>query len=297
MDGFDGSNGVVVIAATNRLEDLDPALTRPGRFDSHFAVSLPETAKERQMIIQLYSKNKKFADDVDLEAFSKETLGCSPATIKTVLNEAAIIAARRADGIINRAILDEAWMKQLMEGHLKKNREKENVDLVAWHEAGHALAGLLLGQDLTKASIIPSTSGAGGATFITLKKMGLFSKKELEDQVIMLYAGRNAEAIFSEEDNGITTGASNDIEKATELIRKMVTEYGMTDAFGLLNLDMLEEKNAEQVMKEMVKISDSLRMRSVVLLQKHREQLQAIAEALIEKETLTGKEIRDIAGI
>ena len=113
----------------------------------------------------------------------------------------------------------------------------------------------------------------------------------------MLYAGRNAEAIFSEEDNGITTGASNDIEKATDLIRKMVTEYGMTDTFGLLNLDMLEEKNAEQVMKEMVKISDGLRMRSVVLLQKHKEQLQAIAEALIEKETLTGKEIRDIAGI
>ena len=297
MDGFDGSNGVVVIAATNRLEDLDPALTRPGRFDSHFAVSLPETAKERQMIIRLYSKNKKFADDVDLEVFSKETLGCSPATIKTVLNEAAIIAARRADGIINRAILDEAWMKQLMEGHLKKNREKENIDLVAWHEAGHALAGLLLGQDLTKASIIPSTSGAGGATFITPKKMGLFSKKELEDQVIMLYAGRNAEAIFSGEDNGITTGASNDIEKATELIRKMVTEYGMTNAFGLLNLDMLDEKNTEQVMKEMVKISDDLRISSVTLLQEHEEQLQAIAEALIEKETLTGKEIRDIAGI
>lgn len=297
MDGFDGSNGVVVIAATNRLEDLDPALTRPGRFDSHFAVNLPETAKERQMIIRLYSKNKKFADDVDLETFSKETLGCSPATIKTVLNEAAIIAARRADGIIDRAILDEAWMKQLMEGHMKKNREKENIDLVAWHEAGHALAGLLLGQDLTKASIIPSTSGAGGATFITPKKMGLFSKKELEDQVVMLYAGRNAEAIFSKEDDGITTGASNDIEKATGLIQKMVTEYGMTDAFGLLNLEMLDEKDTEQVMKEMVKISDDLRTRSITLLQEHKEQLQAIAEALAEKETLTGKEIREIAGI
>ena len=294
MDGFDGSNGVVVIAATNRIEDLDSALTRPGRFDNHFAVSLPETAKERTVIINLYSKNKKFADDVDMENFSKETLGCSPATIKTVLNEAAIIAARRSDGIINREILDEAWLKQLMEGHLKKNHEKDNIDLIAWHEAGHALAGILLNQDLTKASIIPSTSGAGGATFITPKKMGLFSKKELEDQVVMLYAGRNAEVILAEEDNHVTTGASNDIEKATELIRKMVTEYGMTEKFGLLNLDILDE-NPELIMKEMIKISDELRTRSLIMLQNHQKELKAIAEALIEKETLTGKEMREIA--
>lgn len=294
MDGFDGSNGVVVIAATNRIEDLDSALTRPGRFDNHFAVSLPETAKERAVIINLYSKNKKFADDVDMENFAKETLGCSPATIKTVLNEAAIIATRRSDGIINREILDEAWLKQLMEGHLKKNHEKDNIDLIAWHEAGHALAGILLNQDLTKASIIPSTSGAGGATFITPKKMGLFSKKELEDQIVMLYAGRNAEVILAEEDNHVTTGASNDIEKATELIRKMVTEYGMTEKFGLLNLDILDE-NPELIMKEMIKISDELRVRSLIMLQNHQRELKAIAEALIEKETLTGKEMREIA--
>lgn len=298
MDGFDGSGGVVVIAATNRIEDLDPALTRPGRFDNHFAVSLPATAKERKIIINLYAGNKKFADDVDMESFAKETMGSSPATIKTVLNEAAIIATRKNKGIITREILDEAWMKQLMEGHLKKNGEKDNVELVAWHEAGHALAGLLMGQDLTKASIIPSTSGAGGATFITPRKLGLFTVKELREQVVMLYSGRNAEAILAERNGevmGVTTGASNDIEKATGIIKKMITEYGMNENFGLLNLEELEIK-PDVIAKEAVNLSKELCSESYKLMIDNADTLKKIAEALIEKETLTGEEIRKIAG-
>ena len=298
MDGFDGSGGVVVIAATNRIEDLDPALTRPGRFDNHFAVSLPATAKERKIIINLYAGNKKFADDVDMESFAKETMGSSPATIKTVLNEAAIIATRKNKGIITREILDEAWMKQLMEGHLKKNGEKDNVELVAWHEAGHALAGLLMGQDLTKASIIPSTSGAGGATFITPRKLGLFTVKELREQVVMLYSGRNAEAVLAEkngENLGITTGASNDIEKATGIIKKMITEYGMNENFGLLNLEELEIK-PNVIAREAVSLSKELSSESYKLMMDNAGTLKKIAEALIEKETLTGEEIRKIAG-
>ena len=298
MDGFDGSGGVVVIAATNRIEDLDPALTRPGRFDNHFAVSLPATAKERKIIINLYAGNKKFADDVDMESFAKETMGSSPATIKTVLNEAAIIATRKNKGIITREILDEAWMKQLMEGHLKKNGEKDNVELVAWHEAGHALAGLLMGQDLTKASIIPSTSGAGGATFITPRKLGLFTVKELREQVVMLYSGRNAEAVLAEKNGeslGITTGASNDIEKATGIIKKMITEYGMNEYFGLLNLEELEIK-PDVIAKEAVSLSKELCSESYNLMMDNADTLKKIAEALIEKETLTGEEIRKIAG-
>ena len=297
MDGFDGSGGVVVIAATNRIEDLDPALTRPGRFDNHFAVSLPATAKERKIIINLYAGNKKFADDVDMESFAKETMG-SPATIKTVLNEAAIIATRKNKGIITREILDEAWMKQLMEGHLKKNGEKDNVELVAWHEAGHALAGLLMGQDLTKASIIPSTSGAGGATFITPRKLGLFTVKELREQVVMLYSGRNAEAILAERNGevmGVTTGASNDIEKATGIIKKMITEYGMNENFGLLNLEELEIK-PDVIAREAVSLSKELSSESYKLMMDNAGTLKKIAEALIEKETLTGEEIRKIAG-
>lgn len=298
MDGFDGSGGVVVIAATNRIEDLDPALTRPGRFDNHFAVSLPATAKERKIIINLYAGNKKFADDVDMESFAKETMGSSPATIKTVLNEAAIIATRKNKGIITREILDEAWMKQLMEGHLKKNGEKDNVELVAWHEAGHALAGLLMGQDLTKASIIPSTSGAGGATFITPRKLGLFTAKELREQVVMLYSGRNAEAILAERNGevmGVTTGASNDIEKATGIIKKMITEYGMNENFGLLNLEELEIK-PDVIAREAVSLSKELSSESYKLMMDNAGTLKKIAEALIEKETLTGEEIRKIAG-
>lgn len=298
MDGFDGSGGVVVIAATNRIEDLDPALTRPGRFDNHFAVSLPATAKERKIIINLYAGNKKFADDVDMESFAKETMGSSPATIKTVLNEAAIIATRKNKGIITREILDEAWMKQLMEGHLKKNGEKDNVELVAWHEAGHALAGLLMGQDLTKASIIPSTSGAGGATFITPRKLGLFTVKELREQVVMLYSGRNAETILAERNGevmGVTTGASNDIEKATGIIKKMITEYGMNENFGLLNLEELEIK-PDVIAREAVSLSKELCSESYKLMMDNADTLKKIAEALIEKETLTGEEIRKIAG-
>lgn len=297
MDGFDGSNGVVVIAATNRLEDLDPALTRPGRFDNHFAVSLPESAKERRVIIDLYTNNKKFAEDVDFDAFAKETMGSSPATIKTVLNEAAIIAARDNNGIIDRKILDEAWMKQLMEGHLRRNGERNNIEVVAWHEAGHALAGLLLGQDLTKASIIPSTSGAGGATFITPKKLGLFTVKELKEQVIMLYAGRNAEALLTEsngEEEEVTTGASNDIEKATDIIKKMIVEYGMNDEFGLLNLDNLDVK-PEVITKEAVKLAKALQEQSLILMKENIDRLRDIAEELMKKETLTGEEIRKIA--
>lgn len=298
MDGFDGSGGVVVIAATNRIEDLDPALTRPGRFDNHFAVNLPATAKERKIIVDLYAKNKKFSGDVNMENFAKETMGSSPATIKTVLNEAAIIAARKNEGIITREILDEAWMKQLMEGHLKKNGEKDNVELVAWHEAGHALAGLMMGQDLTKVSIIPSTSGAGGATFITPKKLGLFTVDELREQVIMLYSGRNAEQILSEQNgikNGVTTGASNDIEKATDIIKKMITEYGMNEEFGLLNLEGLDVK-PEIITKEAVKLAQELKEVSYSLLASNIEKLKMIAEKLIEKETLTGEEVKNIAG-
>lgn len=298
MDGFDGSGGVVVIAATNRIEDLDPALTRPGRFDNHFAVNLPATAKERKITVDLYAKNKKFSDDVNMENFAKETMGSSPATIKTVLNEAAIIATRKNEGIITREILDEAWMKQLMEGHLKKNGEKDNVELVAWHEAGHALAGLLMGQDLTKVSIIPSTSGAGGATFITPKKLGLFTVDELREQVIMLYSGRNAEQILSEQKgikNGVTTGASNDIEKATDIIKKMITEYGMNEEFGLLNLEGLDVK-PEIITKEAVKLAQELKEVSNSLLASNIEKLKMIAEKLIEKETLTGEEVKNIAG-
>ena len=181
--------------------------------------------------------------------------------------------------------------------NLRRNGERNNIEVVAWHEAGHALAGLLLGQDLTKASIIPSTSGAGGATFITPKKLGLFTVKELKEQVIMLYAGRNAEALLTEsngEEEGVTTGASNDIEKATDIIKKMIVEYGMNDEFGLLNLDNLDVK-PEVITKEAVKLAKALQEQSLILMKENIDKLRDIAEELMKKETLTGEEIRKIA--
>lgn len=293
MDGFDGRDGVVIIAATNRLEDLDHALTRPGRFDSHFAVTLPESSKERRKIIDLYTANKKFAEDVDFDVFAKETMGSSPAAIKTVLNEAAILSVRENNGIINRKNIDEAWMKHLMEGHLKKNAVKDNAELVAWHEAGHALTGLLFGQDLTKISIIPATSGAGGATFITPKKLGMFTKQELKEQVMMLYSGRCAEKLLVEDESCITTGASNDIEKATAIIKNMISEYGMGDSFGLLNMKELDIPEKD-IYKEAKDIADSLYNEAMRLLSDNKDKLKLIADALIEKETLTGAEVKEI---
>ena len=201
-------------------------------------------------------------------------------------------------------------MKQLMEGHLKKNGEKDNVELVAWHEAGHALAGLLMGQDLTKASIIPSTSGASGATFITPRKLGLFTVKELREQVVMLYSGRNAEAVLAEkngEDLGITTGASNDIEKATRIARAMVTQYGMSKKFGLMGLESQENQylngrtvlncsdmTAAEIDKEVMHILKVSYEEAKRLLSENREALDKIAAFLIEKETITGKEFMKI---
>lgn len=155
-----------------------------------------------------------------------------------------------------------------------------------------------MGQDLTKASIIPSTSGAGGATFITPKKLGLFTVDELQEQVVMLYAGRNAERLLAEQKgirNGITTGASNDIEKATGIIKNMIAEYGMSDEFGLLNLEELDVK-PEAITAEAVKMAKTLSKNAYTLLSDNLDTLRKIAEKLIEKETLTGKEIKEIAG-
>ena len=156
-----------------------------------------------------------------------------------------------------------------------------------------------MGQDLTKASIIPSTSGAGGATFITPKKLGLFTVDDLREQVIMLYAGRNAERLFAAEnnmtENGVTTGASNDIEKATGIIKKMITEYGMSKKFGLLNLEELDVK-PDVITEEAVKLAEELNKESFNMMKDNADKLKKIAEKLVEKETLTGKEIEEIAG-
>ena len=253
MDGFKETENILVIAATNRLEDLDSALVRPGRFTNKFCVPLPQTAKERLEVIQIYTKNKKFAEDVDFNNLAKETIGFSPAKIEALLNEAAIISVQKRKDYIDKEILDEAMFKILLSGHIKDNqndRDKNELEVVAWHEAGHALIGKLNGKEIPKVTILSSTSGAGGVTFTTPSKTGLLSVKDLKNEVKELYGGRCAEGIFYQDENKVTTGASNDIDRATDIIKEIVMTYGMTDSFGLLNLSKLGVDNKIIIEKE-----------------------------------------------
>ena len=289
MDGFDASAGIFVFAATNAPESLDPALLRPGRFDSCFTVGLPDTAKDREAIIKLYLKNKKIDQTVSIPTLAKQTIGCSPAAIEAMINEAAIESVKNG-GIINQTNIDDAFYRQLMNGHKKKNWERDETELktVAWHEAGHALVGYLQHQEVSKISIVPTTSGAGGVTIFNQKKMGMYSKAEMENHVRTLYAGRNAEILLNGEDK-ITTGASNDIAQATRSIKHMVSIYGMSK-YGLLNLEELHVPTAELI-GEYQTISQKLEAESMAILTEHRELLDKLANTLIEHETLEEAEV------
>ena len=288
MDGFNKTENILVIAATNRLEDLDAALVRPGRFTNKFCVPVPETAKERMEVIKLYAKNKKFMEDVDFHALSKEIIGFSPAAIESLLNESAIISVQDEKPFIDKASIDKAMIKVLMSGHIKENqseRNKEELRLVAWHEAGHALVGKLNGKHIPKVTILSTTSGAGGVTFSTPKEIGLYSVEDLKAEIAELYAGRVAELMLLQDKNKVTTGASNDIEKATNIIREIVSSYGMSEEFGMLNLNQLKVDQSKIITEE-IKLAKEIEQNTIDLLTQHYEQLKAIALALIEKETL-----------
>lgn len=295
LDGFNNENGVLVIGATNRIEDLDKALIRPGRFDSHIAVPIPETPKERLSIIQMYSKDKKFAEDVDFDILSKETLGFSPADLEALMNDAALISVQKDKKFIDRSCIDAAIYKKLMKGHQKedKERDQEEIALVAWHEAGHAIIGCCFGEDIPKVTIVPSTSGAGGVTFFNRKKLGLYSIEELERQVMINYGGRCAELLLLHDPKKVTTGASSDIRNATEIIHQMVTQYGMNEDFGLLNLSDLQIDN-RIILDRVVDTSKRLEKQTQELLEQHFDALREVAETLIENETITGTELMEI---
>lgn len=292
MDGFQASDGVFIFAATNDIESLDPALLRPGRFDSRFAVGLPDTTKDRVAIINLYMKNKKLDESVSVDALAKQTLGCSPATIETIINEAAIESVKNG-GIINQKNIDDAFYRQIMDGHRKKSteRNKHEIKTVAWHEAGHALIGYLQNEEVTKISIVPTTSGAGGVTLFNQKKMGMYSKTELENHIRTLYAGRNAEILLNGEE-GVTTGASNDIKEATKCIKHMVTAYGMSK-YGLLDLTEIHVPT-EELIAEYQHISKEMEGSCMDMLRNHASMLETLANALIEKETLDENDLMSI---
>lgn len=292
MDGFNGEEGILVFGATNRLDTLDNALLRPGRFDKHICVPLPPTPEERYDIIKLYSKNKKIADDVDLKSLAKETYGYSPADIEVLLNEATIISVQLNKEFVDKECLDKAIFQKLLKGHVQKdkNRNESEKKLVAWHEAGHALIGKLCGMDIPKVTITPSTSGAGGVTLINNTKMGLYSIEELENRIKMTYGGNVAEFKLLKDRKKVTTGASQDIKDATETIYNMITNYGMNEEFGLLNLDILNIDN-KIILEEAKKISKRLYKEANELLENNINSLREIAEKLIECESLTGKDL------
>ena len=299
MDGFNELDSVVVIGATNRMEDLDPALLRPGRFSDKFCVPLPENYKERLEVINIYAENKEFAPGFSLEALAKETVGFSPAQIESLLNEAAIIQVQIEKPCIDKEVIDAAMYKVLLNGHEKKDgeREKEELEVVAWHEAGHALVGCLLGKEITKVTSVRSTSGAGGVTFSTPSKTRLLSKTDIEHEVMELYAGRIGELLYYDGDTSkVTTGASNDIERATSMIYDYVTKYGMSREFGMVNLEACGAEKGVQL-KAVSNMAKDIEQKTFDLMTENRPRLKVLAERLIEEETIYSREVAEIAGM
>ena len=308
LDGMSDNSGIIVIAATNRPDVLDPALLRPGRFDRQITVSLPDL-KGREAILKVHARNKKIADDVNLEALARRTPGFSGADLENVLNEAAILSVRYHKDRIAIAEIDEA-IDRVMMGPAKKSRtyDEHTKKLVAYHEAGHAIVGLNLpdGAIVQKVTIIPR-GNAGGYNLITPRKERILnSKKELIDTITSYMGGRTAEELFFDD---ITTGASGDIQAATRIAKDMVTTYGMSDLGPIqydngndsvfLGRDYASPSNASsqiayEIDIEVRKIIDKCHEEAKKIINKNKDQLIKIADALIANETLTAEEIDEV---
>ncbi|MCI1284241.1 ATP-dependent zinc metalloprotease FtsH [Lacticaseibacillus songhuajiangensis] len=306
MDGFTGSEGVIVMAATNRSDVLDPALLRPGRFDRKILVGRPDV-KGREAILKVHAKNKPLADDVNLKAVAKQTPGFVGADLENLLNEAALVAARRNKTVIDASDVDEAE-DRVIAGPAKKDRviTEQERRTVAFHEAGHALIGLVLSDSrvVRKVTIIPRGRAGGYAIMLPKNDQYLMSKKDLNEQITGLLGGRTAEEIiFGQE----SSGASNDFEQATQLARSMVTTYGMSDKLGTVTLEReggqpfvgaqygqgsgYSEATAAKIDDEVRSIIDTAHKRAYEIIQAHREQHKIIAEALLKYETLNEEQI------
>ncbi len=299
MDGFQKDSGILVLATTNQPNNLDPALTRSGRFDSHISIPLPSSTEDRLQIIEVHKKEREFAKDIDFRTLAKQWIGFSGADIESLLNEAAIIAVKKNLSEITKECLDEAFYKKVLKGHVKKKgqseRDEEELKLVAYHEAGHAITRKLLNNgDVSRVTILSTTSGAGGVTFNIPQKMGLFSMEELEQEVQVLYAGRAAEYLLHNKDiRKVTTGAQNDIERATEIIKGIVMQFGLQHQPVLMNLKDFSE-GKKYAFEEMKSLSEELFSKSVALLEGNYRLLEMVAERLLEKETIESDELNEI---
>jgi cell division protease FtsH len=291
MSGFNANDGIVVIAATNRLDVLDEALLRPGRFDRQVEICLPDV-NERAEILKIHSRNKPLAEDVDLNRLAHQTVYFSGAELENLLNEGAIIAARRGSRIIEKQDIEQAFYT-VVAGAEKKDRSaisKADREITAYHEAGHALVTKLIapGNRVTKVTIIPSTKGAGGFSISLPPDRMYRSKKEMENNIKIALAGRIAEEIIFGNDN-VTTGASNDIEKATRIIMALVKRFGMGQNTGLLNYDILLKngQGSNQEILDECKYTMDLYYKEVKeLIISNKYVLDKIARTLLEEESI-----------
>ena len=307
MDGFDASKGVVILAATNRPDSLDPALLRPGRFDRRIPVELPDL-KGRAEILKVHAKKVRLGDDIDFNAIARAASGASGAELANMVNEAALRAVRENRKYVTQADLEES-IETVIAGYQKKNQvlsSKEKL-IVSYHEIGHALVAALQTNSapVTKITIIPRTSGALGYTMqVESEERNLMTQEELINKIATLTGGRCAEKLIF---NSITTGASNDIEQATKLARAMITRYGMSDRFGMVALETQNNPylggdsslscspqtaaDIDQMVVDTVKHGYDTAMD---LLEKNQKKLHELAKYLYEKETITGEEFMQI---
>lgn len=296
MDGFDGSNNILVIAATNRLDSLDKALIRPGRFDKHIAVELPD-ANDRLSILKKYMENKRISESVDLHGLSKITTGFSGADLEALINEATIFTIADGRSIVERRDIDRSFTKLITKSDQKKvsTRSKKETEIIAHHEAGHALAlKLLTNQEIYKVTILPTTNGIGGFVLDIQEDMSLLSKSNIINKIKVFYAGRVGEALLLKDENEITIGASNDIEKATDLIRTYIQDLGMLDEVGMVKISRLTNEPPKFLVEEAIALAKTIYKEIYDLLRENEGLLNRIAEELIERETLTGKELNEI---
>lgn len=307
MDGFDASKGVVILAATNRPDSLDPALLRPGRFDRRIPVELPDP-KGREEILKVHAKKVRLGDDIDFNAIARAASGASGAELANMVNEAALRAVRENRKFVTQADLEES-IETVIAGYQKKNQvlsAKEKL-IVSYHEIGHALVAALQTHSapVTKITIIPRTSGALGYTMqVEAEERNLMSKEELVNKIATLTGGRCAEKLIFD---SITTGASNDIEQATKLARAMITRYGMSDRFGMVALETqnnpyLGGDSTLSCSPQTAATIDDMVVETVRegydtamdLLEKNKMKLHELAKYLYEKETITGEEFMQI---
>ena len=307
MDGFEGNSGVIILAATNRPESLDPALTRPGRFDRRVPVELPDL-KGREAILKVHGKKVKLADNVDFSQIARMAAGASGAELANIVNEAALRAVRDGRPCVSQSDLEES-IEVVIAGYQKKNAiltDHEKL-VVSYHEIGHALVAALQTHSapVQKITIVPRTSGALGYTMqVEEGNHYLMTKEEMENKIATLTGGRAAEEVVFQ---SITTGASNDIEQATKLARAMITQYGMSDEFGMVALETVTNQylggdaslacspeTQAKIDQLVVDLVERQHQKAVKILQDDRQKLDELAKFLHEKETITGQEFMQI---